>query len=1388
MALATAFAAVADTNFAFNGPVNLTEPMLHHLVEPRKAVNLCGDWQLAVFERPVKVDFSTGTEVYELGKFDLDPEKLNWSKSVKVPYVVPCGTNPKLLYLFRKRVNLTAAEARRQVRLVFEQVGDHAELYVNGKYVADEILTGLDWDVNISDFAKEGENLIEVRIAYDVPFRKWCDYVSIQTWATGRHCGIALPVHLEISDPVFVDHAFVTTQVIPERKFRADVVLTNATDKTVTAEVAVNVKDWEKPLVKKISLKAHEMSTAVVERAWADVKLWSPASPKLYDMDVSLAERATPLKEGSDAGAPLAPRAVDAYRVRFGFRDLQFRQKQVSMNGVPFMNYRVTTGLNPNQETEAAFRETLRRLRRRGIVGLRSFLPCAFKRTAWMCDEEGLTVSPCLMAGGGAGGKSDFFFKVYHPSQVRRAIRQQRNSPSVICWGLGNEFGGTYGGSDERTINSEASVGAYATALDPTRPWCYYGECEVGVPLNKAGGPCPIRSVHYATAPCSSWGPVPYLNRWLLHDLWGWQGAWDRTKPLVCSEDLYHGLLDACRGMAKWSGDHYCSRDGYYRAWWQTLRWYAQGNTLGGLSGWEPWCTYVEAEKNPLFDLWGAPIPDYLLFVYEFESNLFSGEKFARTFYACNRWFTDIDAALMCELRADGKVLAKWTEDAKLKAGEFRKYALEREAPKVTKNETMTFKMRLVTSDGRELAKEEHPFFVFPKLGKVAAPAVAQLKGEESDYEDLVEPALGRFADVEKAIASGAKRIFCDRPLTPAEGEKLSDFVAGGGTVMLVGATPESWSPLKVHKANVCFGWIRNGDVFGDLDERTYHMWGPHDNNPWNWTVSAFAMGKPTGVDCNVWLDCGTGWGVKDALALRLTVGKGSWILCTLPLAEKAEDEPCALWTLKLLVERLAAEQPKFDRKLFVTPAKGDYAKLFDDFGMPVAEKPGSPESTVLVVDASKGLDAKEVDAFARAGGTVWVMEPQSAAAIPSDWPIAAIERKQKVWCPKMGEDGSDYFSFVWRTTNRGLMAGVSNESLLWYGDPNALAAYWQHIDLGYCAPPQTESDFALGMRLAPKPGAKEVVKYVEPCGLVEFPLGKGRVIVSTLRMLRLKMRQSAGIEELLRQMANNCGVRTLPETLRKPPAWHTVDISQSATSGFCRWDASGWTRWNKKCTRAPKDGGIGWFGNGDDMRHFPVEQTGGARGNEDFPTEPLSLCGAKFKIINPMGKQTANRSCVMVNPGRSVAFALGSPKAGVRCRRIWVLGAAERGDLERLENTNEGGDDLMDGMLADEGGKGADEQGLGLRVSFDLGQQKSGSCAFTFKSGRHFGGYADAEALRNGGKTAWTGPTQSGKPGALYAFWYDIPEKFRDAPVKEIRFDNRLKTAFMIVSVTAEE
>ena len=56
-------------------------------------------------------------------------------------------------------------------------------------------------------------------------------------------------------------------------------------------------------------------------------------------------------------------------------------------------------------------------------------------------------------------------------------------------------------------------------------------------------------------------------------------------------------------------------------------------------------------------------------------------------------------------------------------------------------------------------------------------------------------------------------------------------------------------------------------------------------------------------------------------------------------------------------------------------------------------------------------------------------------------------------------------------------------------------------------------------------------------------------------------------------------------------------------------------------------------------------------------------------------------------------------------------------------------------------------------------------------------------------GSSTWSEPVQyAGKSVELYAFWYDVPEKFRNKPVKEIRFDNRLKTAFMIVAVTAEE
>ena len=1364
MALA-AVSATAEMQYNFRGPVKGLTPMVHHVVAPRTAVDLCGEWDYAETNRPVK----TVGDKRVPGPFAIDEKllaNLNWQK-VEVPYVVRWGVSDTSLSFFRRHFTLSAADAKRQVRLVFEQVGETAELFVNGRFVAKEILTGLDWIVNVSDFVKPGDNLLEVRISYTVPFRKWADYVSIQNWATGMHCGIALPVHVEISDPVFIDEAFVTTKVFPKRQFRADVVVTNATVKAVASEVEVNVRDWDRPLTAKVNVPPHGIATAVVERAWADVKLWSPATPHLYDLDIKV-----------KAGA-----AADAYRVRFGFREIEFRQKQIAMNGTPFLDYRKGMGFNcQNGDTMETFRDRLHALRKRGIVGLRTFLPNGFKRAAWICDEVGMLESPCLMAGGGAGGKSDHFFKVYHPSQIRRAIRQQRNSPSVICWGLGNEFGGHYGGRDPKTIEAEAALGALVEALDPTRPWTYYGECEVGVPLNKAGGPCPIRSVHYATAPSNSWTPVPHLGRWLVHDIWGWQGPWDRTKPLSCSEDLFHGLTDACVGMAKWSGDHYCSRGGFFGAWWQTLRWYAEGNTLGGLSAWEPWCTYPDIPLNPLFTLKGTPIPDYLLFIEEFEPNVFSGELFTRNLYACNRWFADIDAALSCELAVGSQSIAKWTEDAKLKGGEFRKYAVAKTAPEVKRPTTMTLTMRLVTSDGRELAKEERAFFVFPKVGKVAAAGVAHLAADESDYTDLVAPGRGVFTDVDKALASGAKRIFCDRPLTPADGDKLSRFVTEGGVVLLMEPKPENgnWTPIPVRKLSVRYGWIRNGDVFGDIDERAFHMWGPHDADAWSWKVSPYAIPKPSGLDCAVWLDAGSHEGVKDALALKLTLGRGAWIMCTLPLADKADGEPCAGWTLKLLVDRLVKEKVAFGRQLSVRPSNGAYAELFADLDIHTAAKPGKPSETVLVVDATeKKPNLEKVSAYARAGGTVWVMEPQAAADIPSDWPVVGVERKAQSYKPKgNGEDWSDYASFVWRTSNRGLMAGVSNEALMWYAKPNDLLRYWQHMDLGEYPATYTDTDFALGMRLQPKAGTKDVLCHTEPCGLVEFPLGKGRVIVSTLRLIRNRARMGEAFDGLLRTLANNCGVRTCPPDWTRVPRWIPMENRLAWNAGFCTLNKDGWMALDRRTKgEMPEKGGKGWFDNGNDMRHFPVEQTESMRGNAPFPTGLMPFGGVKFRIVNPYNPAWFhNRACTCVAPGGETGWwyqsdpDLKKPGARLSCRRIWLLCAAEKGGAEIRKAAKNGKEPVVR---------------MEIMYRNDENQRRVEKLAF--KPGVHFGGYAEAEDVTVG-RVAWRGPTQTGKDGALYLFSCDLPEQAAGRRLEVVKLFNDLGVKFMVVAATAEE
>ena len=191
-----------------------------------------------------------------------------------------------------------------------------------------------------------------------------------------------------------------------------------------------------------------------------------------------------------------------------------------------------------------------------------------------------------------------------------------------------------------------------------------------------------------------------------------------------------------------------------------------------------------------------------------------------------------------------------------------------------------------------------------------------------------------------------------------------------------------------------------------------------------------------------------------------------------------------------------------------------------------------------------------------------------------------------------------------------------------------------------------------------------------------------------------------------------NCGVRTAPTVER-----HTL-IPLRMNGNAHLWDDP------DKPLKVPA-----FFGNGDDMRYFPVNLCGWSVEADnkcpvqEFPTDTLYFGGIPFRLTPPNNKHGGT---VRIN-----SCTLGAPdKSGKRLDRLWVLAALE--DDEGLKP----GDTVVDMLIQN----GKDR----WHTSPVLGA--------VAKYGEDLGAYRKPINPTRG-KVGWTGHSQETLNAALYVF-----------------------------------
>lgn len=333
---------------------------------------------------------------------------------------------------YRKRFSLNKRPDR-QYALYFDGIYEKSTVWVNGREVGGRPYGYSSFELPITSYLRDGEN--EIRVFVDNrerPSDRWYSGAGLYRKVWWKE----LPLkHLE------EQKLFIQTQIIDGR---ACVHVWYEEEIPMRVELAGKIVSSERGRV-------------VIEVE--NPRLWSAEDPYLYDMTIERWEE---------------NRAVDSIRKKIGLREVKWRwqeglyvnDKPVLLRGVCLHQDVAARGIAVKKEL---WRDRLRKLKELGCNALRLAHHPFSREFLDLCDEMGFYVyEECFDKWtSGAYGR-------HYPTEWKRdldgMILRDRNRPSVIIWGVGNEVENQ--GQDSMLKILQKLV-EEVREQDPTRPVTY---------------------------------------------------------------------------------------------------------------------------------------------------------------------------------------------------------------------------------------------------------------------------------------------------------------------------------------------------------------------------------------------------------------------------------------------------------------------------------------------------------------------------------------------------------------------------------------------------------------------------------------------------------------------------------------------------------------------------------------------------------------------------------------------------------------------------------------------------------------------------------------------------------------------------------------------------
>lgn len=413
--------------------------------QPEESANylsLNGLWKFNWAKKPADrpTDFYLNT--YDDTNWNEIPVPSNWELEgygipiyVNIPYEWTKNPNPPFVRhdwnpvgSYRKTIILPDHWNEKEVFLTFGAVKSAFYLWVNGKKVGYSQDSKLPAEFNITNFLKDGENLIAIEVY------RWSDGSFLECQDFWRISGIERDVYLQARPKVsirdFKVEPFLSNDYT-SGKLKIDVDLQG--DIEAQKEYKIEARLFKE----NVQLKKNSFQNqAEISLAFPD--LWSAEQPNLYQLVLTLIDN-----KGKE---------VESTSIKVGFREVKMDGGQLLINGKAIL----LKGVNRHEHDPITGHVISRESMLNDIRLMKQFNINAVRTSHYpndpywyqLCDEYGIyLVDEANIESHGMGYKPERTlgnkanWEAAHLDRIDRMMDRDKNHPSVIIWSMGNEAG-----------------------------------------------------------------------------------------------------------------------------------------------------------------------------------------------------------------------------------------------------------------------------------------------------------------------------------------------------------------------------------------------------------------------------------------------------------------------------------------------------------------------------------------------------------------------------------------------------------------------------------------------------------------------------------------------------------------------------------------------------------------------------------------------------------------------------------------------------------------------------------------------------------------------------------------------------------------------------------